>query len=132
VIPTPSLSYIPSCFPFNYLDEIRGGGGGGPWPQPVPPSLRLCGSIDLRASIARLVRHMAPAAAGERTLKETATWAVALVCAVFVIISILIEHGIHSLEKVRNVRKLDAANSSSGSWDATLSRKTTTHAKTRQ
>jgi hypothetical protein len=59
------------------------------------------GSIDLRASIARLVRHMAPAAAGERTLKETATWAVALVCAVFVIISILIEHGIHSLEKVR-------------------------------
>jgi hypothetical protein len=25
-----------------------------------------------------LVRHMAPAAAGERTLKETATWAVAL------------------------------------------------------
>lgn len=44
---------------------------------------------------------MAPAAAGERTLKETATWAVALVCAVFVIISVLIEHGIHSLEKVR-------------------------------
>ncbi|XP_041020560.1 MLO protein homolog 1-like [Juglans microcarpa x Juglans regia] len=42
---------------------------------------------------------MAPAAAGERTLKETPTWAVALVCAVFVIISILIEQGIHSLGK---------------------------------
>lgn len=44
---------------------------------------------------------MAASATGERTLKETATWAVALVCAVFVIISILIEHGIHSLGKVR-------------------------------
>ncbi|OWM68337.1 hypothetical protein CDL15_Pgr004819 [Punica granatum] len=39
---------------------------------------------------------MAPAA-GDRSLKETPTWAVAVVCAVFVIISILIEHGIHSL-----------------------------------
>ncbi|OAY61010.1 MLO protein homolog 1 [Manihot esculenta] len=34
---------------------------------------------------------------GERSLKETPTWAVALVCAVFVIISVIIEHGIHSL-----------------------------------
>ncbi|KAL6506881.1 hypothetical protein OROHE_022318 [Orobanche hederae] len=32
-------------------------------------------------------------------LLETPTWAVALVCAIFVIISILIEHGIHSLTK---------------------------------
>ncbi|CAL5205555.1 unnamed protein product [Lathyrus oleraceus] len=39
------------------------------------------------------------AAIGERTLKETPTWAVAVVCAVFIIISILIEHGIHTLEK---------------------------------
>ncbi|XP_058785566.1 MLO protein homolog 1-like [Vicia villosa] len=39
------------------------------------------------------------AALGERTLKETPTWAVAVVCAVFIIISILIEHGIHTLEK---------------------------------
>ncbi|KAL5752291.1 hypothetical protein ACOSP7_022474 [Xanthoceras sorbifolium] len=38
-------------------------------------------------------------AAGDRSLKETPTWAVALVCAGFVIISILIEHGIHSIGK---------------------------------
>lgn len=37
---------------------------------------------------------------GERTLEVTPTWAVALVCAVFVIISIIIEHAIHSLSKV--------------------------------
>ena len=37
---------------------------------------------------------------GERTLRETPTWAVAAVCAVFVILSVLIEHGIHSLGKV--------------------------------
>ncbi|GAU30156.1 hypothetical protein TSUD_311070 [Trifolium subterraneum] len=36
---------------------------------------------------------------GERSLKETPTWAVAVVCAVFIIISVLIEHGIHTLEK---------------------------------
>lgn len=36
---------------------------------------------------------------GDRSLKETPTWAVAAVCAVFVIISVLIEHGIHSLAK---------------------------------
>ncbi|KAJ4702315.1 MLO-like protein [Melia azedarach] len=39
------------------------------------------------------------AAAGDRSLKETPTWAVAVVCAVFVILSVLIEHGIHSLGK---------------------------------
>ncbi|ERN17134.1 hypothetical protein AMTR_s00044p00120330 [Amborella trichopoda] len=38
-------------------------------------------------------------APGDRSLKETPTWAVAAVCAVFVIISVLIEHGIHSLAK---------------------------------
>ncbi|KAJ0026473.1 hypothetical protein Pint_09197 [Pistacia integerrima] len=38
-------------------------------------------------------------ATGDRSLEETPTWAVAVVCAVFVIISILIEHGIHSLAK---------------------------------
>ncbi|TKY75351.1 MLO protein-like 1 [Spatholobus suberectus] len=42
---------------------------------------------------------MAGAASGERTLQETPTWAVAVVCSVFVILSILIEHGIHSLGK---------------------------------
>ncbi|CAL5331989.1 unnamed protein product [Camellia sinensis] len=36
---------------------------------------------------------------GQRSLEQTPTWAVAVVCAVFVIISILIEHGIESLEK---------------------------------
>ena len=43
---------------------------------------------------------MAAPAAGERSLQETPTWAVALVCAVFVIVSVLIEHGIESLAKV--------------------------------
>ncbi|THG02308.1 hypothetical protein TEA_022233 [Camellia sinensis var. sinensis] len=42
---------------------------------------------------------MVAGANGDRSLKETPTWAVALVSAVFVIISVLIEHGIHSLEK---------------------------------
>ncbi|XP_015934113.1 MLO protein homolog 1-like isoform X1 [Arachis duranensis] len=37
--------------------------------------------------------------AGERSLQETPTWAVAVVCSVFVILSVLIEHGIHSLGK---------------------------------
>ncbi|XP_027148634.1 MLO protein homolog 1-like [Coffea eugenioides] len=37
--------------------------------------------------------------AGERSLEETPTWAVAIVCAVFVIISFLMELGIHSLGK---------------------------------
>jgi len=40
------------------------------------------------------------AATAERSLKETPTWAVAAVCSVFIIISVLIEHGIHSLGKV--------------------------------
>ncbi|KAJ8629313.1 hypothetical protein MRB53_022636 [Persea americana] len=42
---------------------------------------------------------MAVAAAGERTLKETPTWAVAVVCATIIIISVVMEHGIHSLGK---------------------------------
>ncbi|KAL0366502.1 UNVERIFIED_CONTAM: MLO protein1 [Sesamum radiatum] len=36
---------------------------------------------------------------GERSLEQTSTWAVAIVCAVFVIISVAIEHGIQSLGK---------------------------------
>ncbi|KAG6408477.1 hypothetical protein SASPL_131490 [Salvia splendens] len=36
---------------------------------------------------------------GDRSLEETSTWAVAVVCAVFVVISIGIEHLIESLEK---------------------------------
>lgn len=39
-------------------------------------------------------------AAGDRSLKETPTWAVALVSAIFVIISVLIEQAIYSLGKV--------------------------------
>ncbi|KAF9618734.1 hypothetical protein IFM89_002429 [Coptis chinensis] len=39
------------------------------------------------------------AVAGDRPLTETPTWAVAFVCAVFVIISLLIERGIHALGK---------------------------------
>ncbi|CAB4273057.1 unnamed protein product [Prunus armeniaca] len=42
---------------------------------------------------------MAPAAAGERSLKETPTWAVAIACAVFILISIIIEQAIHALGK---------------------------------
>ncbi|XP_030466849.2 MLO protein homolog 1-like [Syzygium oleosum] len=42
---------------------------------------------------------MAPKAGYERSLKETPTWAVAVVSAVFIIISIVIEYGIHSLGK---------------------------------
>ncbi|KAM3757833.1 hypothetical protein ACB098_02G219400 [Castanea mollissima] len=53
---------------------------------------------------------MAAAAAGERSLKETPTWAVAFVCAVFVIISILFEHGIHSLGKWFQKRQKKAMN----------------------
>ena len=47
-----------------------------------------------------LLEAMAAGATGERSFQETPTWAVAVVCAVFVIISLLIEHGIHSLGKV--------------------------------
>lgn len=36
---------------------------------------------------------------GDRTLEETSTWAVAIVCTVFVVISTTIEHGINSLSK---------------------------------
>lgn len=43
---------------------------------------------------------MAGPALGERSLQETPTWAVAAVCAVFIIVSVLIEHGIDSLGEV--------------------------------
>ncbi|CAK7345997.1 unnamed protein product [Dovyalis caffra] len=42
---------------------------------------------------------MAAGAYGDKTLQDTPTWAVAAVCAVFVVISVLIEHAIHSLGK---------------------------------
>ncbi|KAF6154305.1 hypothetical protein GIB67_026761 [Kingdonia uniflora] len=48
------------------------------------------------------------ASGGERSLKETPTWAVAVVCAVFVILSVLIEYGIHSLGKFFLKRKKKA------------------------
>lgn len=35
-----------------------------------------------------------------RSLEETPTWAVAVVCFVMIVISILIEHVIHMIEKV--------------------------------
>ncbi|XP_024020102.1 LOW QUALITY PROTEIN: MLO protein homolog 1 [Morus notabilis] len=47
---------------------------------------------------------MAVGSPGERSLKETPTWAVALVCAVFVIVSVIIEYAIHSLGKWFNKR----------------------------
>jgi len=47
-----------------------------------------------------LLEAMNAGATGERSFQETPTWAVAVVCAVFVIISLLIEQGIHSLGKV--------------------------------
>ncbi|KAI3517945.1 hypothetical protein L1887_06193 [Cichorium endivia] len=42
---------------------------------------------------------MAAGSSSERSLEQTPTWAVALVCLVFVIISVIIEHGIHSIGK---------------------------------
>ncbi|KAK2660925.1 hypothetical protein Ddye_007458 [Dipteronia dyeriana] len=51
---------------------------------------------------------MAGAATGERSLMETPTWAVAVVCALFVILSILIEHGIQSLGKLFQKRQKKA------------------------
>ncbi|XP_023765165.1 MLO protein homolog 1 [Lactuca sativa] len=42
---------------------------------------------------------MAAGSSYERSLEQTPTWAVALVCTVFVIISVIIEHGIHSIGK---------------------------------
>ncbi|KAL9395239.1 hypothetical protein Peur_014524 [Populus x canadensis] len=42
---------------------------------------------------------MAAGSYGDKTLQNTPTWAVAAVCAVFVIISVLIDHSIHSLGK---------------------------------
>ncbi|CAK7355511.1 unnamed protein product [Dovyalis caffra] len=51
---------------------------------------------------------MAAGAYGERSLKETPSWAVALVCAVFIIISIVIERGIHSLAKRHKKAMIEA------------------------
>ncbi|KAJ0974509.1 hypothetical protein J5N97_016474 [Dioscorea zingiberensis] len=48
--------------------------------------------------------------AGDRSLKETPTWAVALVCAVMVIISVAMEHGLHSLGKWFQKRQKKAMN----------------------
>ncbi|EHA8586458.1 putative MLO protein [Cocos nucifera] len=42
---------------------------------------------------------MAAGSSGDRSLEATPTWAVALVCAVMVIISVIIEHAIHKLGK---------------------------------
>lgn len=37
----------------------------------------------------------------DRSLAETPTWAVAVVCLVFVVISLLLEKGIHHVSNVR-------------------------------
>ncbi|EXB56292.1 MLO protein-1-like protein [Morus notabilis] len=50
---------------------------------------------------------MAVGSPGERSLKETPTWAVALVCAVFVIVSVIIEYAIHSLGKIEKKKGND-------------------------
>lgn len=42
----------------------------------------------------------------ERTLEETPTWAVAVVCFVLLAISILIEHGIHKVGAVCSLLNL--------------------------
>lgn len=44
---------------------------------------------------------MAGEAVKERTLEETPTWALAVVCFVLIAISVLIEHLIHMVGKVR-------------------------------
>lgn len=38
---------------------------------------------------------------GGRALPETPTWAVAVVCAVIVLVSVAMEHGLHNLSHVR-------------------------------
>ncbi|RDY02163.1 MLO protein-like 1, partial [Mucuna pruriens] len=53
---------------------------------------------------------MAGSASGERSLQETPTWAVATVCSIFIILSVLIEHGIHSLGKWFQKRHKKAMN----------------------
>ncbi|EXB74407.1 MLO protein-1-like protein [Morus notabilis] len=47
---------------------------------------------------------MAVGSPGERSLKATPTWAVTLVCAVFVIVSVIIQLAIHSLGRWFNKR----------------------------
>ncbi|KAI3808270.1 hypothetical protein L1987_24219 [Smallanthus sonchifolius] len=47
----------------------------------------------------------AGSSSSDRSLEETPTWAVALVCAFFIIISVIIEHGIHSLGKFHKKHK---------------------------
>ncbi|KAJ0968865.1 hypothetical protein J5N97_021742 [Dioscorea zingiberensis] len=53
---------------------------------------------------------MAGSSEGERSLKETPTWAVAVVCAVMVLISVAMEHGLHSLGKWFQKRQKKAMN----------------------
>lgn len=46
---------------------------------------------------------MANGGSVDRSLEYTPTWAVAFVCTVMVIISVMMEHGIHKLGKVDGV-----------------------------
>jgi mlo protein len=43
---------------------------------------------------------------GGRALPETPTWAVAVVCAVIVLVSVAMEHGLHKLGHVRAVASI--------------------------
>ncbi|KAK9129201.1 hypothetical protein Sjap_009688 [Stephania japonica] len=51
---------------------------------------------------------MAAGGGDDRSLKDTPTWAVAIVCAAFVIVSVIIELGIHSLGKFFQKRQKKA------------------------
>ncbi|XP_073112838.1 MLO protein homolog 1 [Elaeis guineensis] len=53
---------------------------------------------------------MAGGSSGDLSLEVTPTWAVALVCAIMVIISVMIEHGIHKLGKWFQTRQKKAMN----------------------
>jgi hypothetical protein len=43
----------------------------------------------------------------EKSLEQTPTWAVALVCTVFVVASLLVERGLHNLGQVPIMHPLD-------------------------
>jgi hypothetical protein len=48
-------------------------------------------------------------AKGGRSLEETPTWAVAVVCFVLVVVSIIIEHVIHLIGKVKAILEASSA-----------------------
>lgn len=56
------------------------------------------------------------AGAGGRSLEQTPTWAVAIVCFVLVAISIVIEHVIHLIGEVKKIIKLHACNNKNNNY----------------